>query len=56
LLTAGVCPDEEGFIVETGLPLIDLDASPSLETIRLERAFQSYTWNAESESFQPAEP
>jgi dipeptidyl aminopeptidase/acylaminoacyl peptidase len=46
---------EDGFRVEAGLPLIDLDALTGFEEIRLERDFEGYVWDAESESFEVEE-
>jgi len=46
---------EEGVRVEAGLPVIDVDALTGFEEIRLERDFQSYVWDAESESFEVEE-
>jgi hypothetical protein len=43
----------EGFNVEAGLPLIDPDASPTLADLRLEREFEQYRWDEESNSFKP---
>lgn len=45
----------EGFKVEAGLPLIDPDANPSLDSLRLERQFQTYVWDEESRGFKPAD-
>lgn len=34
-----------GFVVQAGLPLLNPDASPSFDDIRLERQFESYVWD-----------
>jgi hypothetical protein len=44
----------EGFKAEAGLPLIDPDANPNLADLRLEREFQTYRWDEESQSFKAA--
>jgi hypothetical protein len=41
--------------VEAGLALLDPDAGPTLADLRLERAFQMYGWDEQSESFKVAE-
>ncbi len=45
----------KGFQVEAGLPLLDPDANPTLNDIRLEREFQTYRWNEEDNSFKLVE-
>jgi dipeptidyl aminopeptidase/acylaminoacyl peptidase len=42
----------EGFKVETGLPLVDPDAFPTLDNLRLGREFQTYVWNEADHSFR----
>jgi hypothetical protein len=45
----------EGLKVETGLPLIDPDASPTLADLQQEREFQTYRWDEISRSFKAVE-
>jgi hypothetical protein len=45
----------QGFRVEAGLPLVELDSFPTLDQINLTRQFQTYEWDGRSNDFQRVE-